>query len=639
MGCSDSRLDDSRDFPDKSSEAPPANHPVIFTNNTEPTPPKTLRKDIIPSLREFAEIDEHAKSVPSSVRLSPPTLVQYLVGPCTRDLDVIRVFYVWICTNINYDVDSYFGKRMPRNDPQSVLDSKLAVCQGYSELFALFCRIAKLPNRILTGHSKGFAYNPERPLTPDTVTNHAWNVVFGQGSWRFIECTWGAGRMTKEGKFEKKYTDRHFMMDPDKMINDHFPMLERGEEPSAPWQLLREPITLEEFSERTKFYEAGIDWGLDVHPHRNYKHETSDEVEIKLRTTVVPLCDVGGKLYDRKGKECNNYLMVQRLANHVFKVTVRPPESEKYTLSLFGRISPKEDGPYANLVDFMVQGNDIEGKVDPYPDQFGAWGVDDPTKYGLDESMKYNTLYVSYNGRVSLPVRTTGDATFTYKLSHAEKYIEDAEDYVIREFQKNLMVLHMRFPYKGFYIIKLYSKTEPDQKVFDHAANLLIECQQPADIGAFPKTFGETTKQACILLEPGERDLPTDTPITFTIESPLLKCAMVKSAAGSKSMAPAGKYEWTTTITTPVEPDEKIGIYGSPIPNKYMSLFQFKTVAPEPPARRARIEDTSEIKTPPQPPPSSKSTEKSSKEYNEFPDFPSGPSRNSRVTTTTTSAI
>ncbi|ESO83786.1 hypothetical protein LOTGIDRAFT_169022 [Lottia gigantea] len=590
MGCSDSKIEEEDYILPPTDPETEARNPVVFTNNANPEPPKRSRSQLIPSIKQFSEIDSHARSVPDDVKLTPPTLVKYLVEPCTRDLDVIRVFYVWICSNIRYDVDVYNGKKSPSNAPQTVLNKKLAVCQGYSELFALFCRMVKIPVKVITGHSKGFAYNANRRITEDTETNHAWNAVYTQGEWRFIECTWGAGRMNDDGKWEKAYTDRHFMQDPDKFINAHFPLLENAEENSSKWQILKEPITLEEFASRIKLYEAAQDWDVDFHPHKHVQLETKDVIEIFVRAKNVPLTDVGAHMYDREGEAYDTYLMVQRLPNHVFKLTVKPPKSTKYKITILGRISPENDGGYATLVDYMVEGQDISGPIDPFPDHFGAWGVRDPTKFGIDGSMTYRTVFASDSGRMSLPIKTIGNSRFTHKLVHAEKAIEDADDFIIREFQKNLMVLHIRFPFKGFYTLKIYTKSNSsDQKMFTHATNLLIDCHNPADIGPFPKTFAETDRQECILLEPGEKDVPANTEVAFTIESPILQCAMVKSSSGSTKMQGNNKNEWSATVTTP-DPGEKITIYGSETPDRYLALYQFRSEKDPLPSTRAKIE-------------------------------------------------
>jgi transglutaminase/protease-like cytokinesis protein 3 len=61
-------------------------------------------------------------------------------------------------------------------------------------------------------------------FVPGEGIDHAWNAVFISGSWRLLDCTWGAGKTDAAGQHFKKQLDEHFFIaDPDELIYTHFP--------------------------------------------------------------------------------------------------------------------------------------------------------------------------------------------------------------------------------------------------------------------------------------------------------------------------------------------------------------------------------------------------------------------------------
>jgi transglutaminase/protease-like cytokinesis protein 3 len=64
-------------------------------------------------------------------------------------------------------------------------------------------------------------HDAEIPYTPHDSPDHAWNAVFVDDDWRFVDCCWGAGYEDESGYWVKKYEEFWFLTDPDKFINDH----------------------------------------------------------------------------------------------------------------------------------------------------------------------------------------------------------------------------------------------------------------------------------------------------------------------------------------------------------------------------------------------------------------------------------
>lgn len=113
-------------------------------------------------------------------------------------------------------------------------------------------READIPCKIITGYAKGFGTTPDTEFTTEPETDHSWNTVFLGKDWYLIDCTWGAGHIDENGKFQQKFTEFYFLTNPSEFIMSHFPYIDKNSEESQKWQLLKTPITLEEFEKNVK---------------------------------------------------------------------------------------------------------------------------------------------------------------------------------------------------------------------------------------------------------------------------------------------------------------------------------------------------------------------------------------------------
>ena len=92
-----------------------------------------------------------------------------------NDLERIKLIYIWIAENIAYDDDSFNNKTITvdKATPSNVLKTKLAVCEGFSNLVTALGKSIGLEVVKVSGYCKGFGY------TEGTIfneANHAWNV-------------------------------------------------------------------------------------------------------------------------------------------------------------------------------------------------------------------------------------------------------------------------------------------------------------------------------------------------------------------------------------------------------------------------------------------------------------------------------
>ena len=101
---------------------------------------------------------------------------------------------------------------------------------------------------VIKGYSKSAGYQPGMKFE-DSRFRNTWNAVYLDGSWRFVQCNWGArhlvnakdapangGRLSgRSDNLRYEYDDHYFMTDPEEFIYEFFPN-------QPEWQLLRRPI-------------------------------------------------------------------------------------------------------------------------------------------------------------------------------------------------------------------------------------------------------------------------------------------------------------------------------------------------------------------------------------------------------------
>ena len=152
--------------------------------------------------------------------------VQKLVIKLTYGLEddylKARAFYTWIADNISYDCKGLKGQKKIDYNPIDVLESGLAVCQGYAELFQFFCEIIDIECRLVSGWTKTTKKDLRKINWNES--DHAWNAIKINEKWEFIDVTWGSGYITGNcSQYVKEFSDVYFLMKPEYMILDHYP--------------------------------------------------------------------------------------------------------------------------------------------------------------------------------------------------------------------------------------------------------------------------------------------------------------------------------------------------------------------------------------------------------------------------------
>ncbi len=226
---------------------------------------------------DYRAIDRHALQAPRTDERSIPTLARYLVRTAENDREKARAIYRWVTDRIAYDARAFFSGRIGDCGAESVLRSRLTVCEGYANLFQALCQEAGLEAVKIHGWAKSSVIRSGNDKEP----NHAWNAVKVEGRWRLVEATWGAGYLNGKS-FVKRFRPYYFLTPPAQLAFSHFP-----EDPR--WQLLKKRVSAAEFARLPAGAGSLVEMGV---------------ASVKLRAAVRKP-DFGGlvKTYDVGGKK------------------------------------------------------------------------------------------------------------------------------------------------------------------------------------------------------------------------------------------------------------------------------------------------------------------------------------------------
>lgn len=187
-------------------------------------PKKETKYELLPEPKNrFAQIDHFASNTPEEVHVDVITLAAFLQEKAKTDLEKARAIYVWIVENIRYDDEAYNTGVYPNYTAEYVLESRKAVCEGYSNLYLALGQEMGLEIKKVTGFAKGYGY---RNKTKFYESNHAWNIIKLNGTWRVFDSTWGSGYGENvNGKLvtSKRMDSYWFNVDPYEAIFNHYP--------------------------------------------------------------------------------------------------------------------------------------------------------------------------------------------------------------------------------------------------------------------------------------------------------------------------------------------------------------------------------------------------------------------------------
>lgn len=221
----------------------------VFPGLVNATQSQTLRSP-------FNVIDAYMRNCPAASEKSIADIAAYINRSARTDLEKARAVYVWMTDNIFYNDAGYNAGDYGDNSAENVLRTRLAVCAGFANLFTEIAVKSGIEAITIHGYAKGIGYDEGDSFDE---TNHAWNAVKIDGTWKIYDATWGQGAASVDSrgriKSVNKFDEQWFNVDPKHAVFTHLAKI--------PYQnFLAQNISLVEFERLPNFQPKVLQYGF-----------------------------------------------------------------------------------------------------------------------------------------------------------------------------------------------------------------------------------------------------------------------------------------------------------------------------------------------------------------------------------------
>lgn len=197
----------------------------------------TAQQSETPSNNPFQKIDKLTLTIPDSAIKSANGIARYIQSNFSKDDERIRAAFVWVATNISYDIDNMYALNFfetRENIVKKALSSKKGVCLEYATLFNNIANELGFKTYQITGYTRQKGRTEFVP--------HAWSAILLDGQWHLYDPTWASG-YTINGKFVHRLSNQYYDVKPDSLIKTHFPF-------DYIWQLKTSPLSAKAFTDQ-----------------------------------------------------------------------------------------------------------------------------------------------------------------------------------------------------------------------------------------------------------------------------------------------------------------------------------------------------------------------------------------------------
>lgn len=187
-------------------------------------------------VNEFSAIDKKALQLPDSLTKNTDLIASYITSNFVTDKDKSRAIFIWVASNIRYDIDNMFAINFYEKMEEKIskpLMTRKGICENYASLFTDICLKSGLKSIVVEGYTKQNGFTDYIP--------HAWSAALIDSAWFLFDPTWGSGYVNN-GKFFKKINNDYYKASPTALIKSHIPF-------DYLWQFLNYPVTNQEFYE------------------------------------------------------------------------------------------------------------------------------------------------------------------------------------------------------------------------------------------------------------------------------------------------------------------------------------------------------------------------------------------------------
>lgn len=112
---------------------------------------------------------------------------QSITADCKTDEEKVKAIHDWMTLNFAYDRESLNnGNTGKAADPEYAFENRRAVCSGFARVARVLYTAVGIPCINISG----YAHSPLPDNAESIGTNHEWNAVYLNGSWRILDITW-----------------------------------------------------------------------------------------------------------------------------------------------------------------------------------------------------------------------------------------------------------------------------------------------------------------------------------------------------------------------------------------------------------------------------------------------------------------
>jgi hypothetical protein len=187
-------------------------------------------------VNKYATIDKKALLLPDSLTNTTEQIASYIISNFETDNDKSRAIFIWVASNIQYDIDNMFAINFYEKEEDKIekpLRTRRGICENYAALFTDICTKSGIKSFVVSGYTKQSGFVDYIP--------HAWSAALIDSSWYLFDPTWGSGYISG-GKFHKKINNEYYKANPTTLIKSHMPF-------DYLWQFVNYPVTNQEFYE------------------------------------------------------------------------------------------------------------------------------------------------------------------------------------------------------------------------------------------------------------------------------------------------------------------------------------------------------------------------------------------------------
>ncbi|GAB6027914.1 hypothetical protein CHUAL_002129 [Chamberlinius hualienensis] len=467
-----------------------------------PNPPLHSKHEIYSDPMVFSDLDQVAINVAQEDQKTFTDLVRMLVGRCTSDVEKARAIFRWITVkNLN---TMHFDENVRADTPMALLRGIKYGTESYHVLFKRLCSYVGLHCVVIKGYSKSAGYQPGIKFEDNRFRN-SWNAVYVAGAWRFVQCNWGARHLvnakevpkqsststvlknsSKSDSLRYEYDDHYFLTNPKEFIYEFFPL-------QPDWQLLPNPITVEEFEEmpfvRSLFFRYGL-----YFPHENniraVNHTDSTgaaTVRIGMPANMtaslifhynLKFCDSSSDTYE--GTSLKRFVMQSVVGNVVAFRVHAPCAGSPLLLDIFANaVTPKEyltgePMKFKSVCKFKIICGDLKTVMVPLPDcASGEWGPMKATRlFGLVPLTHQDALI--FAGRdVEIQLRMSRKLTDFMAAVHRNGYDEKKlSRYVSHTITDDIVTFKITFVEEGQYGLDIYTRDVDNEQLKHHKSHI-----------------------------------------------------------------------------------------------------------------------------------------------------------------------